>query len=134
LLIGPLYSSCLWGYASTWKMQKWMLTVIYWMEQMASNEWARESTRRTKGVYNPIVGTTIWTNQYPPELVSLVAYVTEDGLVSHQWEERPWVLWRLYAPVQGNARAWKWGWVGWGVYRELSERKLGKQIAFEMKM
>ena len=24
-------------------------------------------------------------NQYPPELVSLVAYVTEDGLVGHQW-------------------------------------------------
>jgi hypothetical protein len=28
---------------------------------------------------------------YPvtPELVSLVAYVAEDGLVGHQWEERP---------------------------------------------
>jgi hypothetical protein len=28
-------------------------------------------------------------NQYPPELMSLAAYVAEDGLVSHQWKERP---------------------------------------------
>jgi hypothetical protein len=25
----------------------------------------------------------------PPELVSLAAYVSDDGLVSHHWEERP---------------------------------------------
>jgi hypothetical protein len=46
--------------------------------------------------------------------VSLVACVAEDGLVSHQWEERPLVLQRLYALVQGNTRAWKRKWVGWG--------------------
>jgi hypothetical protein len=46
--------------------------------------------------------------------VSLAAYVAEDGLVSHQWEERPLVLQTLYASVQGNARARKWEWVGWG--------------------
>jgi hypothetical protein len=40
-----------------------------------------------------------------PRAVSLVAYVAEDGLVGHQWEERPLVLQRAYAPVQGNARA-----------------------------
>jgi hypothetical protein len=34
-------------------------------------------------------GTTIWTNQYPQEIVSLAAYVAEDGLVGHHWEERP---------------------------------------------
>jgi hypothetical protein len=28
-------------------------------------------------------------NQYPPELMSLAAYVSDDGLVSHQWKERP---------------------------------------------
>jgi hypothetical protein len=28
----------------------------------------------------------------PPPAVSLAAYVAEDGLVSHQWEERPLVL------------------------------------------
>ena len=67
--------------------------------------------------------------------MSLVAYVAEDGLVGYQWEERPLVLQRLYAPVQGNARARKWEWVGWGAGggdRRFSERKLGKETAFEM--
>ena len=32
-------------------------------------------------------------------LMAPAAYVAEDGLVSHQWKERPLVLWRLYAPV-----------------------------------
>jgi hypothetical protein len=48
----------------------------------------------------------------PPRAVSLVAYVVEDGLVGHQWEERPLVLRRLYAPVQGNARVRWSGWAG----------------------
>jgi hypothetical protein len=51
---------------------------------------------------------------HPPRTVSLVAYVADDGLVGHQWEERPLVLRRSYAPVQGNARARKQEWVGWG--------------------
>jgi hypothetical protein len=37
--------------------------------------------------------------------VSLAAYVAENGLVGHHWEERPLGLKTLYAPVQGNARA-----------------------------
>jgi hypothetical protein len=49
-----------------------------------------------------------------PELMSLAAYVAEDGPVGHYWEERPLVLQTLYAPVQGKARAKKWGWVGRG--------------------
>jgi hypothetical protein len=70
-------------------------------------------------------------------LVSLAAYVAEDGLVGHQWEERPLVLRRSYAPVQRNARARKQEWVGWGAGggerdRGFSERKLGQGIAFEM--
>jgi hypothetical protein len=44
--------------------------------------------------------------------MSIAAYVAEDSLVGHQWEERPLVLQRLYDPVQGNAR--KWEWVSWG--------------------
>jgi hypothetical protein len=48
----------------------------------------------------------------------LAAYVAEDGLVSHQWEERPLVLQRLYASVEGNARARKQEWVGWGAGQE----------------
>ena len=69
--------------------------------------------------------------------MSLATYVAEDGLVSHHWEERPLVLQRLYTPVQGKARARKQEWVGWGAgqgesNRGLSERRLGKGIAFEM--
>jgi hypothetical protein len=47
-----------------------------------------------------------------PELLSLAAYVSKDGLVSHHWKERPMDLQTLYAPVQGNARAKKGEWVG----------------------
>ena len=51
--------------------------------------------------------------QVPPEIVSLPAYVAEDGLGGHHWEERGHlVLQTLYAPVQGNARAKKWEWMG----------------------
>ena len=46
-----------------------------------------------------------------PELLSLAAYVSKDGLVGHQ-ERGPLDLQTLYAPVQGNARAKKWEWVG----------------------
>ena len=45
--------------------------------------------------------------------MSLVADVAENGLVGHQWEDRPLVLRRSYAPVQGNARARKQELVGW---------------------
>ena len=41
----------------------------------------------------------------------LVAYVAEDGLVGHQWEERPSDLRVFNAPVEGNARAGRWEWV-----------------------
>jgi hypothetical protein len=62
--------------------------------------------------------------------VSLVAYVAEDGLVDHQWEERPFVLRRSYAPVQGNARARKQEWVGLGAGWGEGIGALG--ISFEM--
>jgi hypothetical protein len=63
--------------------------------------------------------------------VSLAAYVAEGGLVGHHWEERPVALRRSYAPVQGNARARKQEWVGWGVGNgEGIGGALG--IAFEM--
>jgi hypothetical protein len=50
--------------------------------------------------------------------VSLVAYISEDGLASQQWEERDLVLRRSYAPVKGNAKSRKRECVclgaGWG--------------------
>jgi hypothetical protein len=59
------------------------------MDHRAPNGGARESTQGAKGICNPIGATTIRTNQYPPELMSLAAYVSEDGLVVHQCKERP---------------------------------------------
>ena len=53
------------------------------MDHRAPNGGAREITQLAKGVSNPIGGTTILTNQYPPELVFLAAYISEDGLVGH---------------------------------------------------
>jgi hypothetical protein len=114
LLTGPWHSCLLWGYANAWQIQKWMFTVIYWMDHRTPNEGARKSTQEAKRVCNPLGGTTIWTNQYPPRAVSLAAYVAEEGLVNHQWEDRPLVLRRSYVPVQGNARARKWECVGQG--------------------
>jgi hypothetical protein len=49
--------------------------------------------------------------------VSLAAYVAEEDLLGHQWEERPLVLRRLYAPAWRNARDRKQEWVGWGAGR-----------------
>jgi hypothetical protein len=59
------------------------------MDHRAPNGGAWESTQGANGVFNPIGETTIWTNQYPPELMSLAAYVSEDGLAGHHWKERP---------------------------------------------
>jgi hypothetical protein len=70
-------------------------------------------------------------------LMALTAYVAEDGLVSHQWEERPLVLRKFYAQYRGmpgpGSRS---GCVGergqGGGGRGFSEEKLGKGITFEM--
>jgi hypothetical protein len=110
-LLTGVWSSCLLrGSASAWQIQQWMLTAIHWTEYRVLNEGARESTQGAGGVWSPIGGTTAWTNQYlqnslrlnhqPKKtyggLMALDTYVAEDG---HQWEKRPLVLWRFYAPV-----------------------------------
>jgi hypothetical protein len=38
----------------------------------------------------------------PPELVSLAAYVAEDGLVGHHWEERPLGIANFICPRTGE--------------------------------
>jgi len=44
-----------------------------------------------------------------------VVYVTEDGLVRHQWKEKPLVWGRLHALVLGNDRVGRQKWVvTWG--------------------
>ena len=84
LLKGPWYSCLLWGFASAWQIQKWMLIVIYRMKHRAPSGGARESTQGAKGICNPIGGRTISNNQLPPppELVSLAAYIK-------RWPSRP---------------------------------------------
>jgi hypothetical protein len=79
-----------------------MLIVIYWMKHSAPKGGAREPYRRNSNMNSSVT----------PELVSLDAYVAEDDLIGHHWEERPLVLQRSYAPVQGNDRARKQEWVG----------------------
>jgi hypothetical protein len=83
-----------------------MLTAIHWTEHRVPNEGARERTQGAEGVCSPIGGTTILTSQHLQsslELdhnqrkhmvgrVALAAYVAENGLIYHQWEERPLVL------------------------------------------
>jgi hypothetical protein len=64
LLRGAWYSCLLWGSASAWQVQKWMLTAINWTDHRVPNEGARESTQGAKGVCSLIWGTAIWTNQY----------------------------------------------------------------------
>jgi hypothetical protein len=39
-----------------------------------------------------------------PELVSLAAYVAEDGLIGHNWEERPIGLANFICPSTGECQ------------------------------
>jgi hypothetical protein len=50
----------------------------------------------------------------PRELVSLAAYVAEDGLVGHHWEERPLGLANFICPSRGECQVQEvgGGWIG----------------------
>jgi hypothetical protein len=74
-----------------------MLTVIQKMEHMAPNGGARESTQEAKGVCNQPIPPPA-----PSELMSLTAYVAEDDLVSHHWEERPVGIANFIFPSTGE--------------------------------
>ena len=47
--------------------------------------------------------------------MSLAAYVSEDGLVGHQWKGRPIGLANVICLSTGELQAKKWEWVGRGV-------------------
>jgi hypothetical protein len=81
------------------------------MDHRAPDGGARENNQGAKGICNPIGRTTIWTN---PELVSLAAYVSEDGLVSHQWEERPLGCENFICLSTGECQGQEVGVGGWG--------------------
>jgi hypothetical protein len=53
-----------------------------------------------------------------PELLTLAAYVSKDGLIGHHWKESPIGHANFICPSTGNARAKKWEWVGRGVVGE----------------
>jgi hypothetical protein len=59
---------------------------------------------------------------------SLVAYVVEDSLVSHQWEKKLLAMRRSYASMQENALERKQEWVGWGAGRGKSPGNFGDNI------
>jgi hypothetical protein len=49
LLTGPWYSGLLWGYASTWQIKTWMLTVSYWVEHRSPMEELEKVSKEQKG-------------------------------------------------------------------------------------
>ena len=51
---------------------------------------------------------------HPPELVSLAAYESEDGLVSHQWKERPIGRANFICLSTGECQGQEVGVSGWG--------------------
>jgi hypothetical protein len=44
-----------------------------------------------------------------PELLSLTAYVSKDGLVGHHWKERPFGLANIICPSTGEPQVQKGG-------------------------
>jgi hypothetical protein len=53
------------------------------------------------------------------ELMALAAYIAEDGLVGHQWEERPLVMKVLCSSIgECQAQELGVGWLGSGGRRE----------------
>ena len=46
--------------------------------------------------------------------MSLAAYVAEDGLVSHHWEERPLGIVNFICPNTGERQDQEAGWMGRG--------------------
>jgi hypothetical protein len=107
-----------------------MLTFSYWIDHRAPNGGAREYTQGAKGICNLIGGTTILTNQYPLELMSLAAYESENGLVCHQWKESPISRANFICLRTAERQGQEVGEVGWGSGWESMVGTFG--IALEM--
>jgi hypothetical protein len=91
-----------------------MLAANHWTEHRDPNGGVGEGTEGAEGVCSPVGRTTRLTSQIPhqellgtrpptkeymEEPMALAPYVAEDGLVGHQWEERPLGLRVFDAPV-----------------------------------
>ena len=93
-----------------------MLAANHWTEHGVPDRGVREGTEEAKGIYSPMEGATVSTNQtltlpraprdwttnqriHMEGPIAPVAYVAEDGLIGHQWEKRPLGLRVSNAPV-----------------------------------
>ena len=88
-----------------------MLAANYWTECRVPDGGVGEGTEEAEGVCSLMEGATVSTGQMPWSSwgldqrvhmegpMALTAYVTEDGLVGHQWEDQPLGLRGLGAPV-----------------------------------
>ena len=78
-----------------------MLTVIYRMEHRTPKEKLEKVPKELNGS-----ATLLMEQHYEltsiPELLTLAAYVSKDGLVSHHWEERPPGLANFICPSTGE--------------------------------
>ena len=83
-----------------------MLTVSYWMDHRAPNGGAKESTQGAGGMCNPIGGKHYELTS-TPELFTLAAYASKDGLVGHHWKERPIGLANFICPGTGERQGQK---------------------------
>ena len=78
-----------------------MLTVSYWMDHRAPMEELEKVYKELKR------SATLQVQQHYEqnstlELLSLAAYVSKDGLVSHHWKERPIGLANFICPSTGE--------------------------------
>jgi hypothetical protein len=76
------------------------------MDHRAPNGGARESIQGAKEICNPAGATTLTST---PELLTLAAYVSKDGLVGHHWKERPTGHANFICPSTGECQGQKVG-------------------------
>jgi hypothetical protein len=70
-MAGGWHNCLLRAFVGVWQIQKWMLTVFHSTEHKVLNEGGRESTQGAEGVWSPIGGTSMWTNQYSQSSLKL---------------------------------------------------------------
>jgi hypothetical protein len=128
LLTGAWHSCLLRAFASAWQIQKWMLTIVYWMEHKVPNEEARESTQGAEGVWSPIGRTSIWTSQYSQSSLELNHQSRKihggtcgsSCICSRVWPSLSLMGGEALGPVKvlcpsiGECQDQEWEWVGWG--------------------
>ena len=109
LLTGAWYRCLLRGSASTWQIQRWVLSANHGTEYKEElrkypRRWrALKTYRRNYNMNQPVPpefpGTKPPTKEYIWRDPWLQQHIAEDGLVGYQREERPLDLRRLIAPV-----------------------------------